>query len=254
MKILIVTPNEPFYLTNNIEYLIENLNHNDQIVGCVLLEPTPYGKRINFLQKAVKTFKIFGFKFFIYYAIKYIHVKLFSKDVRQILKENNIPIIQLSKNINSDDSISILKELYPDLIISILGNEIFKKPILELPKNGCLNLHTSHLPKYRGMMPTFWAMLNDEKEIGVSVFLMDEGIDTGPIIIQEVIPVSNNDSQKEIITKTKELGMKLILNSVEKIKSGKIEYIKNEDERSTYYTYPKKEDVKLFYKKGKKFF
>ena len=254
MNIIIVTPNEPFYLSNNIDYLVRNLNSQDKLIGCVLLNPTPYGKRLNFFQKANRTFKIFGLKFFIYYTVKFILVTFFSRNVEQVLRQHKIPIIRLSKNINSKDSITILRQFNPDLIISVLGNEIFKKSILELPKNGCINLHTSHLPKYRGMMPTFWTMLNDEKEIGVSVFIMDEGIDSGPIIDQELVPISKSDSQKDIITKTKSLGMRLILNSIEKIRTGKVEFISNDDEKSTYYTYPKKEDVMLFRKKGKKFF
>jgi len=254
LKILIVTPNEPFYLADNIKFLITNLSCNDQLIGCVLLKPTPYGKRITFFQKAFRTFKIFGFKFFIYYTIKYIYSKLFVVDVERILIKSKIPIIQLSKNINSNESLSILKELNPDLIISILGNEIFKRPILELPKNGCLNLHTSKLPKYRGMMPTFWAMLNDEKEIGISVFLMDEGIDTGPIISQATTPINPKDSQKNIIQRTKRIGMELIIESIEKIKTNSVQFIENENQESSYFTYPKKEDVKLFLKKGKKFF
>lgn len=254
MNIIIVTPNEPFYLSENIDYLIRNLNAQDKLVGCVLLNPTPYGRRLNFFQKAYRTFKIFGLRFFIYYTVKFIYVTLFSRNVEKVLRQHKIPIIRLSKNINSKGSITILKQFNPDLIISVLGNEIFKKSILELPKNGCINLHTSHLPKYRGMMPTFWAMLNDEKEIGVSVFVMDEGIDSGPIIDQELVPISKSDSQKDIITKTKSLGMRLLLNSIEKIKTGKVEFINNDDGKSTYYTYPKKEDVMLFRKKGKKFF
>ena len=66
-------------------------------------------------------------------------------------------------------------------------------------------------------MPTFWAMLNDENEIGISVFLMDEGIDTGPIIVQETIPVHCSDSQKVLIEKTKRIGMRLIISSIELI-------------------------------------
>lgn len=249
-----VTPNEPFYLSENISLLIKHMPNDIEIKGCVLLKSTPYGRRSNFFQKALKTLKIFGVKFFLFYSIKYLKSKIFKKDVKHVLQKYKIPIIELSANINNVKSINLLSKHNPDLIISILGNEIFKKPILELPKIGCINLHTSLLPKYRGMMPTFWAMLNNEKEIGVSVFFMDEGIDTGPIIIQQVEPIKSTDTQKTIIKRTKKIGIELILKSLELIKSDKINFIKNNDKRSSYYSYPKRNDVRLFLEKGKKFF
>lgn len=254
MRILIVTPNEPFYLAKNIDYLLKNISIEDEVVGCVLLSPTPHGKRLNFLEKAYKTLSIFGLSFFIYYSMKYIITLMFSNDVRKTLKNHQIPILKLNENINNIKSITTLNKYNPDIIISILGNEIFKDPILNLPKLGCINLHTSLLPKYRGMMPTFWAMLNDEKEIGVSVFLMDKGIDTGPIIVQKNTPITNTDSQKSLIERTKRIGMQLIIKSLELIKDDNLKYIKNSDRDSSYYSYPKREDVKLFLKKGNKFF
>ena len=72
------------------------------------------------------------------------------------MKNNNIPIIKLNESINSFKSVNIIKSHKPDLLISILGNQIFKKPIIDLAPLGCLNLHTALLPKYRGLMPTFW--------------------------------------------------------------------------------------------------
>tara|TARA_B100001778_G_scaffold42253_1_gene30441 strand:- start:4895 stop:5659 length:765 start_codon:yes stop_codon:yes gene_type:complete len=254
MNIILITPNEPFYLSKNISFLIKNIPKEVKLKGCVLLKPTPYGKRLSFIQKALKTFKIFGLNFFIYYSIEFLKSKFFKKDVKTVLEIYKIPIIELSENINHQNSINTLLRHNPDLIVSILANEIFKRPILDLPTIGCINLHTSLLPKYRGMMPTFWAMLNDENEIGISVFLMDEGIDTGPIIVQETIPVHCSDSQKVLIEKTKRIGMRLIISSIELIKSKNLSYIENNDENASYYSYPKKHDVRLFLKKGKKFF
>ena len=241
-------------MSENLSYLLENITSASKIKGCVLLKATPYGRRSNFLQKALKTYNIFGLKFFLFYSMKFLKNKIFGKDVKKILKDHKIPIIELPNNINYPESIKVLSKYSPDLIISILGNEIFKKPILNLPKKGCINLHTSLLPKYRGMMPTFWALLNDEKEIGISVFLMDEGIDTGPIISQAKTRIEPTDSQKTIIQRTKKIGMQLIIDAIELIKSDKVQFISNQNQESSYFSYPKREDVKLFLKKGKKFF
>ena len=147
----------------------------------------------------------------------------------------------------------MLNQYEPDLLISILGNQIFKNEIITLAPKGCINLHTALLPKYRGLMPTFWAMKNDQKYTGVSVFYVNEGIDTGPIIIQKKIEIGNR-TQEELIKYTKMIGMEAIIEAIEKIERGNVQTFKNSDAEMTYYSFPKKEDVEIFQKRNKKFF
>ena len=228
MRIILVTPDEPFYHSDNIRYLLENLKiNNNDVVSCVLLSPSPYGRRETFFSKSKKVLRVFGLLFFIYYSLKYIKTKLFKPSVKKILNLNKVPLILLNKSINHKDSLDTINSYKPDLIISILGNEIFKNEILNLPTYGCINLHCSFLPDFKGVMPSFWVLLKKENYTGVSVFKMDEGIDSGPIIIQKKISISKNTTQKDLIIRTKKIGMELIIESVEKIKSGKIDYINN---------------------------
>ncbi|MDB4851845.1 formyltransferase family protein, partial [Flavobacteriaceae bacterium] len=118
---------------------------------------------------------------------------------------------------------------------------------------GCINLHTALLPKYRGLMPTFWVMKNNEKYTGVSVFFVDEGIDSGPIIVQEKLEIGNS-TQKSLIIKTKRIGMQLILKSIDLISNNKVAIIPNDASKKTYYSFPTRKDVLEFRKNGKKFF
>ena len=117
------------------------------------------------------------------------------------MKYNSIPIILLDKPINNPKSVSKLKSFQPDLLVSILGNQIFKAPILNLAPKGCINLHTALLPKYRGLMPSFWVMKNNEIKTGVSVFFVDEGIDTGDIISQKVYPINDDDNYSTLLNR-----------------------------------------------------
>ena len=129
-----------------------------------------------------------------------------------------------------------------------------QKEILNLPTYGCINLHSSLLPEFKGVMPSFWVLLKKENYTGVSVFKMDEGIDSGPIISQKKIAIAKNTTQKDLIISTKKIGMELIIESVEKIKSGKIAYINNPVGKGTYFSFPKKSDVNEFLKQGGNFF
>jgi len=255
MNIVLLTQDEPFYLAKNISYLIKNLPVKHKITACVLFDVSPFGKRESFLQKAKRTYEVFGFNFFLYYGMNYLISKISSSNkVEKVLQEHNIPIIKLQKSVNHKDSLEIISSYKPDILLSIAGNQIFKSQLINLPPKGTLNLHTALLPKYRGLMPTFWVMKNDENYTGVSVFFVDEGIDSGPILVQKKVKINKNWSQRDLIKETKKIGMDAIIEAIEKIDSGKYDLIPNPKEESTYFSFPTRKDVKKFLAKGKKFF
>jgi methionyl-tRNA formyltransferase len=254
MRIVIITQNEPFYLADNFNYLMKLLPIHSEIVGCVVNDPSPFGKKETFLQKSVKTYKIFGLSFFLYYSIKYL-LNVFDKrkNLSTVLRKFGIPKIVLSKHINHKESVEIIKSYNPDLLISILGNQIFKEQIFNMVPRGCLNLHTSLLPKYRGLMPTFWVLKNNEKYTGVSVFYVDKGIDSGPIIVQERVEIDNR-TQEELIKYTKKIGVECIVKAIDLIHYNTVKIIPNDASSKSYFSFPKKEDVLIFRNIGKKFF
>jgi len=254
MNIIIITQNDPFYLADNLRYLIEILPKHSKITGCVVNDASPFGKKETFLQKAKKTYDVFGLRFFMHYSLKFLNSKFDkTKKVDFVLNENNIPKIILKKHINHKESVNEIVKYQPDLLISILGNQIFKSQIINLAPKGCLNLHTALLPKYRGLMPTFWVMKNNEKYTGISVFYVNKGIDSGPIIVQEKVEIGNR-TQEELINFTKKIGMESIAKAVDLIEKDQVSLIKNDTSQKTYFTFPSKEDVKVFKAKGKKFF
>ena len=170
----------------------------------------------------------------------------------KVLRKHSIPIIKIDDSINSKSSLNI-KRYKPDLLISILGNQIFKEDLINLAPKGCINLHTALLPKYRGLMPTFWVLKNGEKETGVSVFFVDSEIDNGPIIIQKKILIGNK-THKDLIVETKKIGMEAIAKSIDYIFYDNLNMIENKKSESSYYSFPKKRDIVDFKRKGKLFF
>lgn len=255
MNIVIVTQDSPFYLAENIDYFISRLPDHSHVVGCVVLDPSPFGRKETTAQKMKNTYNVFGPGFFVRYALRFVSSRLNpSRSVKHVLRKHGIPIVVLEGSINSKSSRSELQQRFaPDLILSIQANVIFKKPLIELPTRGCLNVHTALLPQYRGLMPTFWVMKNDEKDTGVSIFLMDEGIDSGPILVQKRFAIGDR-SLDELIRDTKKLGMDALLEAVELVHEGGYELIENDDARQTYFSFPTREDVQEFLKKGKRFF
>ena len=253
MRIVIITQNDPFYLSKNLNHLLRYLPKEHSVVGAIVTNASPFGKKESFLTKALKTKSIFGLSFFLYYTFRFIYAKIFQKSVMRRLKDYGVNKIEIQGSINSEENLGIIKSYDPDLLISILGNQIFKKQLIDLAPKGCINLHTALLPKYRGLMPTFWVLKNDEQYTGVSVFFVDEGIDSGPIIVQEKVEIGQK-TQQQLIKETKQIGMNLILKSINLIARDQIMLIENPDSEKSYYSFPKREDVKKFKQLGKKFF
>lgn len=253
MKIVIITQDEPIYILPAIQRLLNLIPNSFTISGCVVLSPSPFGKREGLTKRAFKLLEIFGLKFFLYYASSFFFSRLFRPSLKKILSQHYVEEIRLDTAINHNSSLKKISRVQPDLLISIAGNEIFKKPLIELAPLGCLNLHTGLLPKYRGLMPTFWALKNNDKEIGVSVFYVDSGIDSGPIVVQKKVPVRNR-VQSDLIKETKKVGIDCILEALTNIENNSVVIQDNDDSQSTYYGFPTPVDVAAFKKSGAKFF
>lgn len=254
MNIVFLTQNDPFYLGKNIDYLLNQMPSHFKVVGGVVFDASPFGKRESFFDKARKTLDIFGPVFFARYAIQFVMSNIRRKwRVSQVFMRHGVPLVEIQGSINSSESLAKIASYKPDIIISIAGNQIFKRPLIDLATKACINLHTALLPKYRGLMPSFWVLKNDEKETGVSVFLVDEGIDSGAILVQKRVEIGDR-SQEELIRFTKKLGMDAILESIDLIQCGDYKLIDNNADEMTYFSFPTKEDVKVFRAKGKRFF
>lgn len=253
MRIMLITQDDPFFLPKSINYLAENLPHDVDLVAAIVLPVSPFGKRESFFRKALKTLNIFGIQFFLFYSLQYLFLKLFRPDVRSVLRAHDVKIENLHGSINSNTSLELISSYQPDLLISIASNQIFKSKLLNIATHGCINLHTGLLPNYRGLMPTFWAMRNGENEIGISVFEVDEGIDSGPIIVQTKLDIRCK-SQFQVIQESKQMGVDNILEAIDLTKRNAVVFRQNLVSEGSYFGFPEKSDVKVFKKKGKRFF
>ncbi len=255
LRIVLITQDDPFYLGRNLEDLLCRLPAESSVVACVLLAVSPFGKRESFLAKAQRTWRIFGPSFFARYALRYALAKLNRRhQVATVMARHCVPVLRLSRSINHHHSRELIRRYRPDLLISIAANELFKRPLLDLAPLGCLNLHSALLPAYRGLMPSFWVLKNGETETGVSVFYVDEGIDSGPILVQKRLPITAETTLEELIEGTKKLGMDALVEAIEKILCAETACLENNSNCASYYTFPTAEDVRKFRAAGRKFY
>lgn len=153
--------------------------------------------------------------------------------VKEKALELGIEVFQ-PENINDVKSIERIKSIKPDFLVVVAYGQILKSDILNIPKYKALNIHASILPKYRGAAPINWAIILGEKETGITIMDMDEGLDTGDILLFEKIGINNDDDFFTIHNKLSEIGSRLILDAIDRITEEKITPIKQDDNLSNY--------------------
>lgn len=141
--------------------------------------------------------------------------------VKEKALELGIPVYQPVK-VRDPEFLEVLKELAPDVIVVVAFGQLLPKSVLELPKFGCVNVHASLLPKYRGAAPIQWAVIDGEKVSGVTTMLMDEGLDTGDMLEAREIPLDEKETGGSLFEKLGSLGGELILSTLEKLENGTI--------------------------------
>ncbi len=132
-----------------------------------------------------------------------------------------LPVFQ-PRSINRPESLEHLRGLAPDLIVVAAFGQLLKRQVLELPRYGCINIHASLLPKYRGAAPIQWAIIRGERWTGVTTMIMDEGMDTGPILLQRAVRIGEDETAGELAARLAELGAELVVETVEGYLRGKI--------------------------------
>ena len=141
--------------------------------------------------------------------------------VKVVALESGLPVLQPERARNQD-FIQTLVGLKPDLIVVVAYGQILPQAILDIPRFGCMNVHTSLLPKYRGAAPIQWAVVNGEKETGVTIMKMDAGLDTGDILLQERTPILPEDNSKTLHDRLAQMGAILLLKTIPEYVSGNL--------------------------------
>jgi methionyl-tRNA formyltransferase len=139
--------------------------------------------------------------------------------IKVVAAAHNLPIYQ-PERVRHRDAVRVLRELQPDVIVVVAFGQILPKSVLELPPYGCLNVHPSCLPKYRGAAPIQWALINGETETGVTIMLLDEGEDTGDIILQSSLPINIVDDATTLSIRLANLAPSLLIEALGRISDG----------------------------------
>lgn len=256
LKVIVITQNDTFYIPNNIlkaakvcnivEVVDNKAKHSldnklsDMLKWFGFWQCAKMGLRIIWRKfqgymDMISGFRLYGGSCGINYVAKKI-----GADFRVV------------SNLNNKNYVQHVRDIAPDLIISYSAPQIIKPELLGVPKYGIINVHGALLPNYRGCMPSFWYLFNDEKLGGATVHYMSQNIDDGEICLQGSVDISDCKTMFQLMKKTKELGGELIIESIRQIANGTLQTRLNDTQKGSYFSWPTIEQAKEFRKKGKR--
>lgn len=260
MRIVLCTVNH-IYSNKILKELIKEFGRDIKLIiesGALLQNKSKLQALIKYIRVSgiyyvfLQTFKLEIFKF-----LSLIYTRLRNNTdnkffhYHRLSEGKKIPVISLA-DINSPDTLALLKKINPDIIVSVLFNQILKSEVIKLPKKGAINIHPAYLPDYKGTGPVFWALTNDEKNGGVTVHYINEGIDTGKIIKRQKIEFNKNDTEDSLYWKAANLGAPLLISAIKEISSGRVKTTVNNGGRC--FTIPTVEAVRKFRSLKRRFF
>jgi len=252
VKKYVFIQNEPFYLPKVLDKYLREFA--DSTAG-INIQSVAQGKRSVF-GTAMDLYRLYGFAYFQWKLRKFICKKIAAKvmngwfgstrtchSVRAVAKKYGVPVTE-AINVNSDEFRSHLREEGVEFIMSISGTQFYGKKLREQTPKGIVNCHGALLPKYRGLMPSFWTLANGETEGGTSVHFVNEKLDDGPIIVQKRYRIWPHDSLEDIMARSKDLAAEAIIECVRLVESGEYGTMPNDESESTDFTMPTREDLR----------
>ena len=177
-------------------------------------------------------------------------LKTFPSPVKEVALENNLSIFQPRRVRDKDFIEDVLKAQNPDIIVVAAFGQILPKAVLDLPPHGCINLHPSLLPKYRGAAPIQRTIMNGEKETGVTVMFMGEVEDTGDIILQDKMGIEISDSSEVLFQRLADMSARLIRKTLELAQAGPLPRRQQDHSKASFAPKLKKEDGRIDWEKG----
>jgi len=166
--------------------------------------------------------------------------KMISSPVKQFAVEKGIPVMT-PERIKRSEAVAELSQYEADIYVVAAFGQILSPEILNMPGYGCVNVHASLLPEYRGAAPIQWAIADGKKETGVTIMQMNEGLDTGDILTQVVVPISDNETGESLFDKLMQEGAKLIVDTLGKIERNEVAAVPQDNDKATYAKILKKE-------------
>jgi methionyl-tRNA formyltransferase len=247
VKIVFLTTADPIYLPEFFKPVLDAYGEQTQAVYVV----PPLYKDQTRIQAVRRYCQTFGLQGVIGLVWRLLQVKFKRHSIEAVCKERGVRAAAV-RNVNAPEFLEDLSEMSPDVIVSVSCPQIFKKTLIELPPMGCLNIHGSILPNYRGIMPSFWMLANGERRAGVSIYFVNEQIDAGDLCGQRVFGIEPTETLDKFLRRSKAVAADLLLEVLDAIERGTITRTPLDLTQGRLYSWPDKESVERFRASGRR--
>jgi methionyl-tRNA formyltransferase len=256
VRIVVVTQEDPFYLPPALDAFCQA--RVGDVVGLVIL--AAFNETLTATARRLHEF--YGTRDFARLLARYLAAKVADRVNRvrplfrpysaaDVARRHRVPTHHPAK-INAPEFVTQLREtIRPDLLVSIAASQVLRQRVLEVPRLGCINLHSAPLPRYQGMMPNFWTMVHGEPEATVTVHYMVEKLDAGDIILQRPVPIEPRDSLHDLMVRSKVVGVDALLEAVAQIERGTACPYPMDAARASYFSFPKRADAERLRRMGR---
>ena len=245
IRAVIITQNEPFAVPVLLEELLAR--KADRIAAVFIAPPT--SKRESFGALVRRWWSVFDPWTFVRYGMRYLWAKVTGRGPAQVARRFGVAVDEVA-DVNAPEFLERLRRMNIDLIISVSCPQILRAQLLNLPPRGCINVHAAPLPRYRGMLPSFWVLYHREPQTAVTVHFMNEQLDDGPIILQEPVPIPDGETQANLMRRCKVVGGRLLAQAIDLFEADAVQARPNPREEATYYSFPTAEEARRFRARG----
>ncbi|SDK15576.1 Formyl transferase [Halovenus aranensis] len=258
--VYIVTVDEYYYIPKFLHDVVEANDIN--ISGITTVSPSLGTQNMpSFLYDLLRVFgpRVFA-KHLMFYG-KYAAIDRLNRVLRRgaayspktLALRNGIDYRHVT-DVNANSHTDHVAQKNPDVLVSVAATQKFESKLLSIPTKGAINIHSSLLPEYRGVSPSFWALLNEEEKTGITVHYMTEEIDSGDLITQQPLEIRESDSLHSLNTRVAQLGSDTLLSALRDIKNDSVNSRSVDPEEGEYYSMPEREDVSKFLSRGNTFY
>ena len=254
LSVVILTEDEPFTLAGGYCHFLEALPPWLTIAGVVLFDSKPARQMHDSVAGSIKALATYG----LFTSLRAVTLFLSRRwrsayRVDRVFAYHSIQVLRGAGDINSDEFLNRLSALEPDIIVSVGVHQIFRKDLMQLAPMGCINVHLSLLPYHRGPAPVFWALHDGDMETGVSVHAIAKGIDTGPVIAQQRLPIGER-CFINLLERQRLLAMDTLLDALNRLQQGNWTPIRISKQETSYQGWPNASSIRKFRAGGNRFF
>jgi methionyl-tRNA formyltransferase len=246
LKIFLITEDDPIYVIEFFRiFFSEHPTAELELCGITIEHP--------FYESIGRTFRrmlrFYGYRDAIRQGLRFISARLRRDSINALAASAGVPVLS-TRSVNDPEFLQQVRAQAPDVIVSVAAPEIFRPELLDVPRLGCINIHSGRLPNYRGMMPTFWQMLRGEQAITITVHKMAHKLDAGDVLATLSFPLKRFDSLDRVIKGTKREGARLLIRALRDLRNGLVRPIPLDMTDARYFSFPKPSDVLQFRRRG----